>query len=266
LVPGFEVAGEVVERGAGVDGLEPGDRVLAAFPTGGYAEEVVTSSENVVPIPEEMDFVTAAAFPVAYSTSHVALVRLGRLRAGEVLVVQGAAGNVGSAAVGIGKRLGATVIATAGGPERLEVAAGHGADHLVDYRREDVAQRVMEVTQGRGADAIYDAIGDPTALDYVGWEGRILVVGFASGRFFDIPRVRVLLGNCAVIGVNWGAYLERDAATVRGSLVESLGWYREGALKLNRPHTLPLSKAPAALNDLLAARSPGKVVLTTGRS
>lgn len=148
--PGFEVSGVVVEAGGGVASLGVGDRVMAALPHGGYAEEVVVPEANVVQMPEGMDFPTAASFPVAYGTAHLALTRRANLGAEDVLLVHGASGNVGRAAVEIGKRLGATVVATGGGPESLEVAARHGADHAIDYGREDVRDRVLEITDGRG--------------------------------------------------------------------------------------------------------------------
>src|SRR3954464_11878372 len=146
--PGFEVAGVVAEVGAGVEGLEPGDRVMAALPHGGFAEEVVAPSSNVLRIPEGMEFPDAAAFPLAYGAAHLALVHRAQLRAGDVLLVHGAAGNVGRAAVEVGKRLGATVIATGGNEESLRVASEHGADHTIDYEQEDVRDRVEALTEG----------------------------------------------------------------------------------------------------------------------
>lgn len=148
--PGFEVSGVVAETAGGVAGLEVGDRVMAALPHGGYAEEVVVPEANVVQMPEGMDFPTAASFPVAYGTAHLALTHRANLETGDVLLVHGASGNVGRAAVEIGKRLGTIVVATGGDPESLEVAARRGADHAIDYRREDVRDRVMEITDGRG--------------------------------------------------------------------------------------------------------------------
>jgi len=181
---------------------------MAALPHGGYAEEVVVPAVNVLPIPEGMDFPAAATFPVAYGTAHLALTHRTRLEAGEVLLVHGSAGNVGRAAIEIGKRLGATVIATAGGPEHLEIATEHGADHTIDYEQEDVRDRVEELTDGEGANVIFDPVGDDAfdaSLRCVAWKGTILVIGFASGRIPEAPAWQVLLRNCAVVGLDWGA-------------------------------------------------------------
>ena len=264
--PGFEVSGLVSDVGEGVYGLEPGDRVMAALPHGGYAEEVVAPAVNVLPIPEGMDFPTAAAFPVAYGTAHLALTHRAHLEADDVLLVHGGAGTVGRAATEIGKRLGATVIATAGGPERSEIAAQHGADHTIDYGREDIRDRVEELTDGRGADVIFDPVGgDPfdASLRCAAWEGTILVIGFASGRIPEAPAWRVLLRNCAVVGLDWGGYLRREPATVRASTAEALRWYGEGALGPRPSHTFPLERAANALEAQTARHITGKVVLTS---
>ena len=263
--PGFEVSGVVARVGEEVSDLEPGDRVMAALPHGGYAEEVVASATNVLPIPDGMDFPAAAAFPVAYGTAHLALVHRAGLGAGDVLLVHGAAGSVGRAAVEIGKRLGATVIATAGGEEHLELATEHGADHSIDYRREDIRDRVLEITDGEGADVVFDPVGGDAfdaSLRCVAWEGVILVIGFASGRIPEAPAWRVLLRNCAVVGTDWGGYLRRDPTTVRASIAEALRWYEEGALGPRPSHTFPLERAADALEGQAARSVTGKVVLT----
>lgn len=266
--PGFEVSGVLAEAGEGVDGLEPGDRVMAALPHGGYAEEVLAPSTNVLRIPEGMDFPTAAAFPVAYGTAHLALVRRARLRTGDVLLVHGAAGNVGRAAVEVGKRLGATVIAAGGNEESLEIASEHGADHTIDYEQEDIRGRVEELTEGEGADVVFDPVGGDAfeaSIRCVAWEGTILVIGFASGHIPETSAVRVLLRNCAVVGMDWGGYLRRDPTTLRASTAEALGWYEAGALNPRPSHTVPLERAADALEDQTARRITGKVVLITGQ-
>jgi NADPH2:quinone reductase len=266
--PGFEVSGVVAEIGEGVDDLEPGDRVMAALPHGGYAEEVVVPATHALPIPEGMDFPTAAAFPVAYGTAHLALSYRAHLRASEVLLVHGSVGNVGRAAIEIGKRLGATVVATAGGPEHLEIAAEHGADDTIDYKREDIRDKVEEITDGRGADVIFDPVGGDAfdaSLRCVAWEGTILVIGFASGRIPEAPAWRVLLRNCAVMGTDWGGYLRRDPATVRASTAEALRWYAEGALDPRPSHTFPLKSAADALEVQTTRQTTGKVVLVSSQ-
>ncbi len=191
FTPGLEAAGEVTETGDGVPSLRTGQRVLAVLRNGGgYAEEIVLDAATVLPIPETMDFVTAAAFPVAYGTSHLALTHRGHLQSGETLLVLGAAGGVGLTAVEIGKALGARVVAAAGGADKLAVAKSHGADELIDYRSESLRDRARELTGGKGADVVYDPVGgdafDP-ALRAVNWEARMLVIGFASGRIQAVP-------------------------------------------------------------------------------
>lgn len=266
--PGFEVSGVVTRIGEDVDELKPGDRVMAALEHGGYAEEVVVPSTHVLPIPEGMDFTTAAAFPVAYGTTHLALMYRARLEPGEVLVVHGAAGNVGRAAVEIGKRLGATVIATAGSSAHLEVAAGRGADHTIYYGRDNIRDRVLEITDGRGADVVIDPVGGDAfdeSLRCVAWEGRILTIGYASGRIPEAPAWRILLRSCAVLGTDWGGYLMREPEKVRASIAEALGWYSEGVVDPRPSHTFPLEHAADALKTQAARRITGKVVLATDR-
>jgi NADPH2:quinone reductase len=182
--------------------------------------------------------------------------------------VHGAAGNVGRAAIELGKRLGATAIATGGGPESLEVAAERGADYGIDYNQEDVRDKVMELTDDRGADVIFDPVGGDAfdaSLRCVAWEGTILVIGFASGRIPEAPAWRVLLRNCAVVGLDWGGYLRREPAMVRASIAEALRWYREGALDPSPSHTYPLERAADALETQAARRITGKVVLISGQ-
>ena len=214
FTPGLEAAGEIVETGGAVAGLRVGQRVLAVLRFGGgYAEEIVINADAVVPIPDAMDFVTAAAFPVAYGTAHFALTHRGHLAPGETLLVLGAAGGVGLAAVEIGKALGARVIAAAGGPEKLAVAREHGADELIDYRAESIRDRVRELTGGLGADVVFDPVGGDAfdqALRAVNWEARMLVIGFAAGRIQAVPANLILVKNISVIGVVWGAQAARD--------------------------------------------------------
>ena len=264
FAPGLEVAGRVAEAGTGVSGLKPGDRVMAAVGAGGYAEQVVASAEDVIPIPDEMDFVTAAGFPIAYGTSHHALTARAGLKAGEALLVHGAAGGVGLTAVEIGHALGATVIATAGAAEKLAVARAHGADHLINYREEDVKARVRAVTAGRGVDVVYDPVGGEvfeTSLRCTAPEGRLLVIGFASGEVPQIPANLLLVKNLTVIGYYWGAYRRSHADELRRGFQELLGWYREGRIKPKISATFPLEGANEALDLLRRRGSTGKVVL-----
>ena len=264
--PGLESAGEVIEVADDVTELRPGQRVLAVSRFGGsYVEELVIGAKSVVPIPDEMDWVTAAGFPVAYGTSHFALTHRGHLKPGEVLLVTGAAGGVGLTAVEIGKQLGATVIAAAGGPEKLAIAREHGADHLIDYTRESIRDRVRELTGGRGADVVYDPVGGDAfdeALRAVNWEGRMLVVGFAAGRIQSVPANLILVKNISVTGVVWGAQAARDPALVSRQLAELLGWWKSERLKPRVGAVFPFDEAPDAMAALLSRRYPGKIVVT----
>jgi NADPH2:quinone reductase len=262
--PGFEIAGEVLEVGEGVAHVQAGDKVIGLGDYGGYAEEVVVPSGMVMPRPPNMDDLHAAAFPVAYGTSHVALEHRARLQAGETLLVFGAAGGVGLTAVEIGKRMGATVIACASSPEKLQVAAQYGADHLIDYSHESVRERVKAITGGKGADVIYDPVGGALfdeGLRAIAWEGRLLVIGFASGTIPQVAANLMLVKNCAVVGVYWGAYSLRKPQVLSDSLAALLGWYAEGKLKPHISHTFPLEQAADALKALMERRSTGKVVI-----
>src|SRR6266567_4894693 len=266
--PGFEMAGVVTEIGPGATGVRLGDRVLGTMEHGAYADEAVLPAERVLPIPAAMDFPSAAGFPVAYGTSHGALEWRSRLKHGETLLVLGAAGGVGLTAVEIGKAMGATVIAVAGGGAKLEVARRQGADHLIDYSREDLRLRIKEITGGRGPDVIYDPVGGDAfdqCLRSIAWEGRIVVIGFAAGRISQIPANLVLVKNCDVIGFYWGSYRRHKPELVRQSFEKLLSWFEAGRLKPHVSHTLDLADAGRALALLADRKATGKVVLTTGR-
>lgn len=265
LIPGMELAGTVMELGAQVSGLAVGDRVMAAVTGGAFAEQVVAERTDVVRLPDSLDFVTAAGFPVAYGTSHLGLKGKAGLRAGEVLVVHGAAGGVGLTAVEVGVALGATVIATAGGPDKVQVALDHGAHHGIDYKSEDIRERVKELTGGRGADVIYDPVGGAVfdaSLRSVAPDGRILVIGFASGNVQQIPANILLVKNVTVIGYWWGAYRKLNPALLQDSLAECVQWWAEGKLRPLVSQTLPLDRAADALDLLKSRAATGKVVLT----
>jgi NADPH:quinone reductase len=265
FTPGLEIGGEVIEVGTAVRQLRAGQRVLAVLRRGGgYADEAVADAAAVVPIPDKMDYVIAAAFPVAYGTSHLALTHRGNLRGGETLLVLGAAGGVGLAAVELGKQMGARVIAAAGGPDKLAVAKEHGADELIDYRSESIRDRVRELTGGVGVDVVYDPVGGDAfdqAIRAVNWEARMLVIGFASGRIQSVPANLILVKNISVIGVVWGAQSERDPALVSRHLAELLRWWEAGRLKPQVSKTFPLAEAGAAMRALLSRRHTGRIVL-----
>ena len=263
--PGLEAAGEVIECGPGVSGLAPGTRVMAMLGHGGFAEEAITTPERVFAIPDAMPYEEAAGFPVAYGTSHVALRHRARLEADETLLVHGAAGGVRLTAVEIGTVMGATVIASASSPEKLALAKTYGARHGIDTSKEDIRERVLEITGKAGADVIYDPVGGDvfdTSLRCIAWEGRLLVIGFAAGRIPEAPANYLLLKNCSAVGVFWGAYMKRNPAVIRRSFDELLGWYAEGKLKPHVSETYGLADAAAAMKAMMARKTTGKIVVT----
>ncbi|MCZ6785115.1 MAG: NADPH:quinone oxidoreductase family protein, partial [Proteobacteria bacterium] len=209
FTPGAEVAGVVSEVGAGVEGFELGDRVFASAGLGGFAECAVVPAAASYLLPDDMPFEDGAALPIIYPTSYAGLVLRADLQAEENLLVHAAAGGVGIAAVQIGKALGARVLATAGGADKLDVARRAGADVLIDYRDQDFVARVKEETDGRGADVIYDSVGGDVfdkSLKCIAWNGRLLVIGFAGGRIPEVKANRILLKNISLMGLHWGAY------------------------------------------------------------
>jgi NADPH2:quinone reductase len=267
FVPGMEVAGTIEACGADVAGLAPGERVLATLEHGGFAEVAVTAADNVVRLPDAVGDVAAASLPVAYGTAYGALCWSGRLQAGETLMVHGAGGGVGLATVECGHVLGAKVIATARGSAHLDAARAHGADHVIDTAREDVRARALELTDGNGVDVIFDPIGGElfaASLRAVAWEGRILVIGFASGDIPQIPANRLLLKNAGAIGFYWGSYRRNDPARVQGALEQLLRWCADGRIRPHASDVLPLARAREALELLLGRKSTGKVVLRMG--
>ena len=266
FVPGLEPAGVVLECGEGVTHVKPGDRVMAFARKGGaHAEQVVVAGGIVTPIPDEMSFETAAAPIVAYGTAHFALDYRGHLKAGETLLVLGAAGGVGLAAIEIGKLLGARVIAAASSPEKLAVAKAHGADELIDYSKENLRDRVRELTANNGVDVVFDPVGGEMfrqSVRCIGWEGRILVVGFASGDIPSVAANMILVKNFSVTGVVFGEHSWRypDETRVRlGTLIEA---WQAGKLRPREIKTFPLADARKAIDEMMARRVIGKLVLT----
>jgi NADPH:quinone reductase len=267
FTPGLEAAGEIIATGSSVKRLRVGQRVLAVLRNGGgYADEIVVNAAAAVPIPDAMDFVTAAAFPIAYGTAHFALTHRGHLQRGETLLVLGAAGGVGLPAVEIGKAIGARVLAAAGGADKLAMARSRGADQLIDYRIESIRDRVRALTDGKGADVVFDPVGGDAfdqALRAVNWEARMLVIGFAGGRIQAVPANLILVKNISVIGVVFGAQSERDPVLISRNLAELLRWWQTGRLKPLVAKVFPLAEAGAALTALLSRSYAGKIVLST---
>jgi NADPH2:quinone reductase len=264
FIAGGEVAGVVSAVGEGVTTLSVGDRVLTRCALGGFAEQVATPVSTTWRLPEAISFEAGAAIPTVYPTSYAALVWRAPVAAGETLLVHAAAGGVGLSAVQIGKALGARVIATAGGAEKLEVARRAGADVLIDYRREDFVERVLEDTDGRGADVIYDSVGGETtdrSLKCIAWNGRLLVIGFASG---DIPSVqlnRVLLKNISLVGLHWSAYTEKEPDQIHACMEGLFDLAAAGRIEPLVSARYPLERAGDALEALATRRTVGKIVL-----
>jgi NADPH2:quinone reductase len=261
--PGSELAGVVKEAGEGVR-FRPGDRVIAFTTYGAFAEEVKTEASRLVPLPQNMDFVTGAAFLLTYGTSEHALCDRGSLRAGETLLVLGAAGGVGLAAIEIGKAVGARVIACASSEEKLAVCREHGADAAINYAAEDLRERIKALTQGRGVDVVYDAVGGAytePAFRSLAWRGRLLVVGFAAGEIPKLPLNLALLKGASVVGVFWGDFSKREPERFAQSVARLGAWYGEGKLRPHVSATLPLDKAAEALQQMARREVKGKLVL-----
>ncbi len=262
FTPGAEIAGEVLAVGEGVTHLKPGMRVAAFCGTGGFAEEAVCPAAVAMPLPDGMDYPLAAAFSLAYGTSWHAVVDRAQLKAGETMLVLGAAGGVGLAAVEIGKALGATVIAAASSAEKLEVCRAHGADHLIDYQKDDLREALKKL--GLAPDVIYDPVGGALAepaFRSIAWRGRYLVVGFAAGDIPALPLNLALLKGASLVGVFWGEFAKREPKANLAGMRQLLGWLGEGKIRPLISRTYRLQEVPQALNDLLARRATGKLVV-----
>jgi NADPH2:quinone reductase len=262
FVGGMEAAGIVDALGAGVDGPQPGTRVAVFGGKGGFADYGCFEAARAVPLPDSMSFTDAAAFMIAYGTSHVALDYRARLQPGENLLVLGAAGGVGLTAVEIGKLMGANVIACARGAEKLAVARDMGADHLIDASSADLRAEVKALG---GADVVYDPVGGEqfkAAFRACRPEARLLPIGFASGDIPSIPANHLLVKNLTVMGLYWGGYVAFKPSVLTDSLTTLLTWYAQGRIKPHVSHTVPLDDAPRAMELLRSRKSTGKVVVT----
>jgi NADPH2:quinone reductase len=269
FTPGAEVAGTIIARGDAVTAWNEGDRVVALVPQGGFAEVAAADAAAVFPVPAGVDAVKAAALPITYGTAHGALVWRAGIKAGETLLVLGAAGGVGLAAVEVGKALGARVIAAASSKERVEIALAHGADAGIDYSREDLRERLKALTSGRGVDVLFDPVGGPlfdTSLRSLAWKGRAVVIGFATGSIPKIAANLLLVKNIEVLGLYWGAYLKHEPEAVRAQLAELFGWLAAGRLSPHIGATYPLERAAEALAALEGRRALGKLVVIPGQS
>lgn len=264
FVPGGEVGGIVKEIGPGVTDFSVGDRVLSRCALGAFAEEVAAPAAQTYSLPDVLSFEAGAALPTVYPTSYAALVWRAPVLAGETLLVHAAAGGVGLSAVQIGKALGARVIATAGGPAKLEVARRAGADVLIDYRTEDFVPIVMEETDGKGADVIYDSVGGDTtdrSLKCIAWNGRLLVIGFAGGDIPSVKMNRVLLKNISLVGLHWSAYPDKEPEAIDACIEGLFEMAASGRIDPLIGARHPLEEAGEALTALASRKTVGKVVL-----
>ncbi|AUZ61809.1 Quinone oxidoreductase [Pseudomonas sp. XWY-1] len=262
--PGGEAAGVVAAVGEKAGAFKVGDRVMALTGWGAFAEQVAVPFYNVLPIPASMDFTTAAAFGMTYGTSMHALRQRGQLQAGETLLVLGASGGVGLAAVEIGKAMGARVIAAASSAEKLAVAKAAGADELIDYSQANLREEIKRLTGGQGVDVIYDPVGGELfeqAVRGLAWNGRLLVVGFASGSIPQLAANLVLLKGAAVLGVFWGAFAQRQPEDNAANFRQLFAWHAEGKLKPLVSQTYPLAEAGAAIEKLGQRQAVGKLVV-----
>ena len=251
--PGGEAAGVISAVGEKVTHLKTGDRVMALTGWGSFAEQVAVPNYNVLPIPESMDFTVAAAFSMTYGTSMHALKQRANLQPGETLLVLGASGGVGLAAVEIGKALGARVIAAASSAEKLEVARNAGADELINYTDTSLKDEIKRLTNGNGADVIYDPVGGDLfdqAIRAIAWNGRLLVVGFASGRIPELPVNLALLKGASVVGVFWGSFAQRQPQDNAENFKQLFAWFEEGKLKPLVSQVYPLERAGEAIDAL----------------
>ncbi len=264
--PGGEVAGVIKEVGEGVTRVKPGDRVIAFNTWGGFAEEMLVDADRTIQMPATMDFVPASAFVLTYGTSYHALKDRADIKAGETMLVLGAAGGVGLAAIQLGKAMGARVIAAASSDAKLRVCRDNGADEVINYGSEDLRARVKALTAGKGLDVVYDPVGGPysePALRDMAWKGRFLVVGFAAGDIPKVPLNLTLLKGCSIVGVFWGSFTRNEPEHNRENNWELMAMYAAGKIKPHIHATYPLERAAEALNEVLNKRVTGKVVLTT---
>jgi len=267
FAPGAEAAGTVIAVGPGVTRFRIGDKIMGTSATGsgGYAEEMIAGENSAQPIPDGMTWEQAAGFAAVYGTSYHALVQRAHLAAGETLLVLGAAGGVGLAAVELGKAMGATVIGAVGADEKFAVVLEHGADHVINYTTGSLKDQVKALTADKGADVIYDAVGGDMfdqSMRCIAWEGRLLVVGFASGRIPSLPANLALLKGCQIVGVFYGAFAAREPETATANFAAMARLFAAGKLRPHVSKTFPLKDAPHAMRELLTRKYPGKLVLT----
>jgi NADPH2:quinone reductase len=264
FVPGSEVAGVIRAVADDVTTFKPGDKVIAFTPTGGFGQQLLAPAQALIPMSPNMDFETAAAITLAYGTSYHAIVDRAKLESGENMLILGAAGGVGLAAIEIGKARGARIIACASTDEKLEVCRQHGADVLINYSKEDLREAIKAATGGKGPDVIYDAVGGDyaePAFRSIAWGGRYLVVGFANGEIPKLPLNLTLLKGASLVGVFWGEFSKRDPKGNLANMRQLLQWLQEGKIKPHISGRYKLDQAAQALNDMAARKVTGKVLV-----
>lgn len=267
--PGSEASGIVITVGEGVTHLKPGDRVFSYGTHGGLAEQRVSDSRALIPLPDGMDFVTGASTLYAYGTSYHALkdraqLQPGRCDESQTLLVLGAAGGVGLAAVELGNLMGATVIAAASTDEKLAVCRQKGATHTINYTTEDLRERINDITSGKGVDVVLDPVGDrwaEPAIRSLAWRGRYLVVGFAGGEIPKIPLNLALLKGSSIVGVFWGVFAQKEAVLSTKNMQQIAAWVMQGKLTPYIYNHYSLAEAPQALTDMMERRVIGKAVV-----
>ena len=265
--PGGELSGEIIAMGAEVKRLAVGDKVVGIATFGAYAQEVLVEATHVIPLPRDIgdeDLELAGSFVLTYGTSLHALKDRARVKEGETLLVLGAGGGVGLAAVEIGKLMGMRVIAAASTQEKLAAALERGADETIDYAKEDLRERIKALTEGRGVDVVYDPVGGnftEMALRSVAWGGRYLVVGFAAGEIPKVAANLLLLKGSALVGVFWGEFVRREPALNAENMALLFSWLGERMIRPLISKRYPLSQAPAALEAILSRQAVGKLVI-----
>ncbi len=264
FTPGNELAGVVRVVGEGVTHLKAGDRVFAYVAHGAFAQQASVPANTVLKMSDALDFDTAAALTLTYGTSHHAVVDRAQLKAGETMLVLGAAGGVGLAAIEIGKAIGARVIAAASTDEKLAICREHGADECINYSTEDLREGIKRLTGGKGPDVVYDPVGGgytEPAFRSIAWRGRYLVIGFANGEIPKLPLNLPLLKGASVVGVFWGDFARREPAHHVAAMDELMQWHREGKIRPHISATYALADTPNALNDMASRKVTGKIVI-----
>jgi NADPH:quinone reductase len=264
FIPGNEVAGVIEALGEGVTHLKVGMRVIALCMLGGYAEKVVCPATHVMPLPDAIPDEEAAALVTAHATAHHALKQRAQLQAGETLLVTGAAGGTGLAAVQIGKLMGAKVIAVCSTQEKLDMAKANGADILINYTTTDLKTAIKDATDGKGVDVVYECVGGDTfhaCSRSMAWNGRLLVVGFAGGTIPEFPVNLSLVKGFSVVGVFWGSFTQHQPKDFAANMQELLTWYVQGKVKVVVDEVLPLAQAKDALNKVMGREVKGKMTL-----